>query len=357
MIELSRRAAAFALGLLAQSTSGIARAEPPLAPPTEEQIDIARRLYKEARELYRQGRLKDALDKSFEAYRVASTPVTALEAGELLVEAGKFVAARDILRSVAIIPVSPRESEKGREARQQAMALATALDPRIPKIAFAEWPRGAEVWLDGRVLPAADPSAWQGIDPGAHSIAIRVEERTCTIINVTLAESEVRTIDLHDAAASCRPEPVSHEAEQAPETRAAVSSPTGHRGQDAAPVAPRSEADRTRTVWHILGAGAAGVGVAAVGIGGFLGLSAKSDYDSVACAPAGCTQHAFDVRNDARSKGDAATRVMGIGAAGAVAGLLLWWLAPGAGTTTASAPARARVSLGLRAASLEVPFD
>ena len=55
-----------------------ALADPPTAPPTEEQIQAARVPYHEARELHRQGKLKEALDRALDAYRMASTPVTAL---------------------------------------------------------------------------------------------------------------------------------------------------------------------------------------------------------------------------------------------------------------------------------------
>lgn len=203
----SSRRLALALAL-ACTTPTLARAEPPAAPPTEAQVEAARALYRDARELHKQGRLKEAIEKALEAYRTAATPVTALEAGSLLVEAGRFVEARDLLRAVALLPVSPRESEKGREARQQAAQLAASLDARIPKIAVAERPRGADVLLDGKPLAQGDSNAWQGVDPGPHTIVVRVGERACATITATLAEGEERTIDLHDAAKTCAPQQI-----------------------------------------------------------------------------------------------------------------------------------------------------
>ena len=136
-------------------------------PPSEEQVQSARVPYHEARELHRQGRLKEALERALEAYRIASTPVTALEAGQLLVEAGRLVEARDIVRSVAAFPVSPRESDKGREARQGAAALRR----RFGRAHSEDRDRGArrpgvDVALDGKPLAASDPTAWLGVDPG-----------------------------------------------------------------------------------------------------------------------------------------------------------------------------------------------
>ena len=201
----ARRAAAVALAAMLLAAPLRARAQPS-ATPTEEQVERARALYKDARELHRRGHLKEAIDRALEAYRVASTPVTALEAGRMLVEAGRLVEARDIVRSVALLPVSPRESDKGRDARQQAVSLGAALDGRIPKVAVAERPRDLDVVLDGKPLPQSEGAAWQGVDPGSHALVVRDAERTCTTIAVVLAEGEARTIDLHDAATACRPD-------------------------------------------------------------------------------------------------------------------------------------------------------
>jgi hypothetical protein len=302
-------------------------------------VEAARGIYKEARELYRQGRLKEALEKALEAYRTAGTPVTALEAGQLLVESGRIVEARDILRGVAIMPVSPRESDKGREARQQSSSLATSLDARIPKLAVAGRPKGFDVLLDGKTLGPTEPAAWQGVDPGAHAIVVRTDERTCTTITVTLAEGEVRTIDLHDVASSCRGEVTPPE----PERGIAPTRSTEPR-RDAVRQAPESEHATSSLKWA--GLALAGIGAAAVGVGGYLALSAKSDYESVNCPSEGCNVHDYQVRTDARSKADIATVVMSVGGVAALGGLLLWFLTPSSTGSQSSDIGRPHLAIG-----------
>jgi hypothetical protein len=108
--------------------------------PSEEKVNAARVLYHDARELERAGKVKEALEKALQAYDTAATPVTALEVATLLVQTQRLVEARNMARSIATMPISPRESDKGREARQQAASLADALDARIPKIAEASAP-------------------------------------------------------------------------------------------------------------------------------------------------------------------------------------------------------------------------
>jgi hypothetical protein len=305
------------LALLAPLVPLSARAQPQ-AVPSEEQVEAARALYREARELHKQGRLKEALAKALDAYHTASTPVTAFETGELLVEAGRLVEARDLLRAVPLMPVSPRESDKGREARQQAASLGAQLDMRIPKLAFAERPRGVELLLDGRPVASTDAMAWQGVDPGAHALLVRVDDRPCTTVTLSLSEGEERTLDLHDAATACRPPP------PPPPPVALVRLPPPAPPPEPPPIVASTGSGR----W--VGAAAAGGGLVAIGVGGYLALSAKSDYGSVAgeCTPRGCNQDGFDVRNSARSRADVATVFLVVGAAAVVGGGLLWWLAP-----------------------------
>ncbi len=317
MIASSR---ALALGVALVLLPGVARADEPGAAPSEEQVEAGRTLYREARDLERQGRLREALDRGFEAYRTAPTPVTALLAGQLLAENGRLVEARELVRGVGGMPSSARETDKGREARQQAAVLSAALDMRIPKIAVAGGPAGAEVILDGKPLGSTDPGAWRGVDPGSHTLVARVGDRTCMSTHVTLAEGEERTIDLHDARATCEREAASAKAA------------TPSSGAAPPPAAPEEG-------WRGRGMAIAGAGLVAIGVGTVLAVTAKHDYDSVAsgCSPAGCDQNAFDVRNGARFRGDIATLVISVGLAAVVGGGVLWWTSPGPSAPGASA--------------------
>jgi hypothetical protein len=349
----ARRAAAVALAMALLAAPLRARAQPTTA-PTEEQVEAARALYKEARELHRRGHLKEAIDRALEAYRVASTPVTALEAGRLLVEAGRLVEARDVVRSVALLPVSPRESDKGRDARQQAVSLGAALDGRIPKVAVAERPRDLDVVLDGRALPPSEGAAWQGVDPGSHALVVRDGERTCTTIAVVLAEGEARTIDLHDAAIACRPDAKAATASDAAVTVApAPRAPPRPITSAAEPAPAHGDGAPVRVVGIVLAA----AGVAGVALGGYLALGAKGDYDAVAseCRPR-CTASAYDARQSARGRADVATAAMLAGAAAITGGALVFFLGGRSGAAHDAAIARPRVAIGPMSVDVTLPF-
>jgi len=85
----------------------------------------------------------------------------------------------------------------------------------------------------------------------------------------------------------------------------------------------------------------AGAGLVTVGVGGFLALSAKSQYDDAQCTGGSCSQAGADARDAARGKGSIATIVMGIGGALLVGGVVLWLTAP----TVASKSSASNVTL------------
>jgi hypothetical protein len=308
---------AWLVAALVLLTPRLAWSDPPASPPSEDQVEAGRDLYRQAKDLQRDGKTKEALERSLEAYRVAPTPVTAVLAALLLQGAGRLVEARETARGVGGMPLSPRETDKGREARQQAAVIAASLDARIPKVAVAGLPSGAEVLLDGKPMGATDSGAWRGVDPGTHALLVRLAGKTCTSVHLTLGEGEERTIDLHDVAASCP-------ADAAP---APAPAPAPTPAPAPAPAPPDQDDGHA---WRIGGIAIGAAGLVAIGVGTVIAITAKHDYDSAAyeCPAAGCNQDGFNARNDARSRGDIATGVIVGGAVAVVGGVVMWWLAP-----------------------------
>ncbi|HEY2513676.1 MAG TPA: hypothetical protein VGI39_22560 [Polyangiaceae bacterium] len=341
-MSLSNRAALLALSCALAWPKG-ARADAPVqAPPSLEQVEAARAPFRDARELHRQGRLNEAIAKMLDAYQVATTPVIALEAGRLLVEAGRLVTARELLRGVATLPVSPRESDSGRDARRDAAALAAQLDLRIPKIALTGRVAGLEVLLDGKPFAFAEGAGGQSVDPGGHALTLSVEGQVCASLAVPLEEGQSRTLDLRDAARAC------HFA-NAPSASAAAPPPRASPALEPPPAsAPPSP------LWPWGGVVLAGAGAIAAGSGMYVLFHAKSDYDAVSagCSATGCDASAFDVRHRAHDQADVATVVAGVGAAAVAGGLL--WIVLGRPSSSGSAP---RVGLGPGSLSLRVPLD
>jgi hypothetical protein len=293
------------------------------------ELEIARAIYREARALHRQGKHKEALARYQAAYRAAATPVTALELGRMLTDAGRLLDAYDVLNRVADLPVSPRESERGRAARIEARALASALRGKLatrvvePAIAAASAegtparempvlvetlapqkrtldPHAANSQVDGPPCSSAMPSPRGGL-PSERAMPCRTTSREAHDLGNASGGKDVGLASLVVPTAALLQVPAS----------------TGH-------------------VVRWLGVGLGGIGAAAVTTGLVVALGAKSKYDAVSadCGPTGCGTDAFRVREDARATADMASIAVGVGATALVSGALLFLLDPHGEPTT-----------------------
>jgi hypothetical protein len=148
------------------------------SPPTAQELETARTLYKEGKELRAAGDLPGAIAKLQAAHALGHTPVTGIELAKTYVLVGKLVEAREVALSVARLGVASDETEKSADARAEAAKLADELRPRIPTLAVKI--RGlaqgelAHVVIDGVTIPDAAIAEPQKVDPGKHDVAVRV---------------------------------------------------------------------------------------------------------------------------------------------------------------------------------------
>ena len=179
MTSSNRRALAFALSLAAATLlPARAVAQPPT--PTAQELETARSLYKEGKELRARGDLRGALEKLTAAHALGNTPVTGIELARTYVLVGQIVEAREVCLYIARTSVAGDETEKSAEARAQAAVLAEELRPRIPtlrvKVEGVAAGETAHLFIDGIRVPDAALAEPQKVDPGKHTVAIRVGE-------------------------------------------------------------------------------------------------------------------------------------------------------------------------------------
>jgi hypothetical protein len=180
--RLHRLAAALvvASGLVASALSApsVARAQP--RSPTAEELETARTLYKEGKELRARGDLRGALEKLQAAHALGNTPVTGIELARTYAMVGQIAEAREVCLYVARLPVAPDETEKSADARADAAKLAEELRPRIPTLAVKPLGAGpgevAHLSIDGVAIPEAAVGEPQKVDPGKHVVEVRVGE-------------------------------------------------------------------------------------------------------------------------------------------------------------------------------------
>jgi hypothetical protein len=148
--------------------------------PSASELETARTLYKEGKDLRAAGDLRGAIEKLRAAHALGQTPVTGIELARTYVLAGKLVEAREVSLGIAHLRVAADETEKSTDARAEAVTLAEALRPRIPTLAVKLRGRAPDdevhVLIDGETVPDAALSEPQKVNPGKHEVRVRAGE-------------------------------------------------------------------------------------------------------------------------------------------------------------------------------------
>ncbi len=342
----SRGVLALAVGawLLALAPAPAAAGEPSNADKA-----TARDLLHEGKQLRQKNDHAGALRKFQGAWALVPTPLTGVALAREQIALGQLVEAREVLGDIERMPVKPTESGEGSKARAEAASLHAEIAPRIPVLEIAVHGVAPDetvaLTIDGRPEPRAAAEAGLRIDPGTHVVVatVRGQPQSKTF---EAKESTRGKLDFEFKADAAASTPTATPAPQNVTTTSTAAPVVGARASAAAADASAPSPLK----W--IGAVAIGAGLVGMGVGGFLGLSAKSAYDSAksdhcptgACDPAGMSAIA-----DARSRAGSATIIVGVGAAVAVGGVVMVLAAP------SSSPSKVGVtSVGVGLGSISV---
>lgn len=317
--------------------------------PSAADLESARSLFKQGKDLRATGNpadLRAALDKFTAAYTYAATPLTALELGRTQVALGQLVEARETLLSVGRLRVQSDETDKSAAARSEAADLAEQLRPRIPGVSVkvqSTAPEGkTTLTVDGVAVTIVAGTATRKLNPGDHVLIAKAGAGADAQKSVTLKEGEMQEVVLAPTYAEG---PAS-----APQTPVAAATP--QRPTELAPSG--GGAGRTLVV---IGAVAAGVGVAAGSVTGVIALSKASNVKD-ACPDKGQVCGSSSAQADyktGRTMGTVSTIsfiVAGAGAATLLAGLLM----PGPGRTSGGSGVKVEPLVGLGWAGVNGAF-
>lgn len=256
-------------------------------------VETARQLYNQGRELRDHGDLVLALEKFKAAHALAKTPITGLELARTHAALNQPVEARELCLSVARIPVTAEETARSVEARNEAAKIAEEMAPKIAtlRIKLHGARPGDEVILliDGATVPPLAMNEPRSLDPGAHAISARIGAGEESKATTTLKEGETRDVEL-----TVVPPP-----------------------KVVAPVGPEPTPARTeqRSPLVIPGLAVAALGVGVGAITGVIAIVKKSQLET-SCLGGKCGPAQFDELDRARLIGNVSTVAFIVGAAG-----------------------------------------
>lgn len=294
------------LATLAVAGSAFAQKEPSAA-----DLETARGLYKEGRDLEKKGDLKGALEKLRAAHAVGRTPLTAIELARVEVQLGLVVEAREVCLGVARMPVASDESVRAAAARKDAAKLAEDLKAKVATVIIQLMGVAPSdhvtVSIDGVAIPDVALPEPRKVNPGKHTLIAHVDGGAEVQTDVEVGAAETKTVSL-----SPPPAPVVVTPPQDHGT------PLTYQPIDR-PQPPVSH--RVSNAFAITGFTVAGIGIIGGAIAGVLTMNRESELET-RCQNQHCGPADWTALDNARGLGDASSVLFVVGGIGLLTGVL-----------------------------------
>jgi hypothetical protein len=270
------------------------------------QADEDRRtaMYRQGVEAAAAGRWAEARERFQAALALRPSPRVFFSLAQCEEQLGQVASAQaDYARAQQWAHEAAADSDVAAAADQAARAL----EPRVPHLrVVVSGANSPAATLDEKPIVPGEPIP---VDPGLHQVVVRATGMRDASVSAAVGEGQ--QLDL----------PVRLEVE-------APSPPPG-RALDAAPVAAAPSAGPGP--WRAIALIAGGAGVAALGVGAYFGVDARSKNDesyAQGCNGDECPAKAAATRRDALSAANASTVCVVAGGVLVAAGVALWIVAP-----------------------------
>lgn len=324
-------AVASALGLAVVVVAPSARA----AGDNEGGAAAAESLFQEGRKAMDAKRYGDACPKFAASQKLAPAIGTLLNLADCYEKNNQLASAW--ARFHEAIALAQRLGRSNRE--QTARERADKLEPRLIKLTIQSHSSGIEVKLDGNTLDPAVLGTAIPVDAGKHSIEATAKNKKPFSKDIEVTEkNKSPTIDIPTLEDDLSKDP---KTDTKPDKKETLTEP------------PKEEHGGWSTQ-KTLGLVAGGVGVVALGVGGFFGLKTQStwkDAQSHCTSDLTCDQEGVDLAADAKSSGNIATIAVIAGSVLVLGGAVLFFTAPAGSSTRAGSgssvpPSSVKVGFG-----------
>jgi hypothetical protein len=295
-----------------------------IAPPAAGQAPAAgtadheaqrKALYIQASDAARAGRWAAAKERLLAALAIRSSPKLLFSLAQAEEKLGQVASAQaDYAHSIE----GAANAGEG-DVVQACEEAQRALSARVPHVRIVlSGASGASAALDDKPVAVGTAVA---VDPGSHRLVVSAPGMGTVTTSVSVVEGQQIDVPVQMEPASASPS-------LAPAPSAALA---------ATPQGPTRAGDDARasgaSPWRTVGLVMAGVGVVGAGVGIAVALDAKSKYNRATGEPEPAQ---WNDSGSAVSEGNVASVVLGVGAAIAVAGVVVWLTAPSGTESTRS---------------------
>jgi hypothetical protein len=277
----------------------------------------AQALAEEGRRLMAAGDYASACPKLSESAALDPGTGSALSLASCYEKSGKLASAWETLRNS--VPASGR-SDRTTAAKKRAAALEARLSRLTIAVSPSTQVAGLEIRCAGEPVPAQTWGVAVPRDGGGYDVQATAPGKRRWATHVDLRPSKQSMVvdvppleDESPSQASTQPDATEHanEHDKAPASATMETTAAG--------------AEHPGRTQRVLGLALGGAGIVGVGVGGVLALMAKSQMNAAQTEP---NPAAHNDSVNAVGTGNVATIVMGIGAAVAVTGAVVWLAAP-----------------------------
>ncbi|MCK6532196.1 MAG: hypothetical protein L6Q84_04415 [Polyangiaceae bacterium] len=273
------------------------------AAPSATERTLARELFEQGRKLMADKDYPKACAKLAESQRLDPAPGTLLNLAVCHEAEGKT--------ATAWAEFNDALSLAKRDGRKDRIDLATQhladLEPRLSRLTIevpaASRLSGLEIELDGSRVGRPAWGSGVPVDPGTHQVTARAPGWKDWQAEITLGDRADRKTITVPAL-----QKASTKVGEAPEKRKPAARDVG-------------TGSGQRTTGYVVG----GLGIVALGVGGYFGLRAYSRWDdrNAHCTDAGCDPTGVDAGDDAKQAATIANIGVGVGAAALATGVIL----------------------------------
>jgi hypothetical protein len=281
---------------------------------------VAEALFREGRKLMEQGQLDTACAKLAESQRLDASPGTLGSLAQCHEKQGKTATAWAEYLAASRLATAQGKQAQAQAAKERAATLEGKLIYLTLKVSSPV--PGLVLRRDDQTVEA---SAWDTrlpVDPGRTSLRAEAPGHEPFSVDLTLVEGKTDTTTVIPPLKKMSAAPATASASSAAPPASATPSSSG----TAAPSTTNAPPPRAATGRPLSGYILGGAGLAALGVGSFLGLSSMADYrDAERACPArvNCTRSALDARDRAQSKAWGANVGVGLGLVGIALGTYL----------------------------------
>jgi hypothetical protein len=265
-----KRTTWLARGIVPVLTGALLAGAPSMAQAdTAEHKAMAQTLFDQARALIAKKQFPEACPKLAQSLRLDPGIGTMLWLADCYENNGQTASSWALFKEAAAAAALQRDAREAVARRR-----ASTVEPRLTKLVINVPPDAAsvpgfELTRDGEIVDHVELGVASPLDPGAHTLSARAPGRVLWST----------TIELPAHAATIAVEvPILAEAIAPPLVTVVAAPPIASTSQAEAPVLTRPQPGLAAP--RVLGLSLAAAGVLSIGAGAFLGLTAKSTYDT-----------------------------------------------------------------------------